>query len=282
MLFEIEHITTYKYSKSVFFEPLTVRLRPLCNSFQKVHDFNMEIEPEPAGMSHIIDFYGNEAVTVWFNGVHSFLNIRTKSKVETNLENPYNFIITNPFASTLPIDEDMYDLEIVKPYLKNMHESTELEGIVKKIIEQENGNTFGFINSLCTYIYDNFTQISRTTGDPYHPDTTIKESKGACRDLTVLMIEGMRTVNLPARFVSGYSYGTVEGSEEDLHSWVEVYLPGAGWKGYDPNLGLAVDNTYIKIASGITHAEASPVSGNFRGTGAEAELKYEVKIEKID
>ena len=221
-------------------------------------------------------------VTVWFNGVHSYLNIKSSSKVETNLENPYNFIITNPFASTLPIDENLYDLEIVKPYLVNIYDSSELESIVNKILEQENAKTLGFINAVCSYIYDKFTQISRHKGDPYHPDITIRESKGACRDLTVLMIEAMRMVNLPARFVSGYSYGTVEDSEEDLHSWVEVYIPGAGWKGYDPNLGLAVDNTYVKIASGVTHAEASPVSGNFRGTGAEAELEYKVKIEKID
>lgn len=281
MLFEINHRTSYKYNKPVFFEPLTIRLKPVSNSFQQLNEFRIEIDPEPAGKTNILDFYGNESVVAWFNDTHTKLEISTFSNVRTSFENPYNFIITKPEAEKLPLDENSYDISIVKPYLQNVYENKELEKLVNLVLEKENHSTMGFITHFCSYIYNNFKQINRETGEPYSPDKTIKEAEGACRDLTVLMVEAMRMVNIPSRFISGYSYGTIDDTEEELHSWVEVYIPGGGWRGYDPNVGLAVDNTYIKVASGIIHYEASPVSGNFRGDEAEAEMDYSISIEKI-
>lgn len=239
------------------------------------------MDPEPAGMTFISDFYNNDSIIAWFNGIHSELQINTVSKLETLIDNPYNYIVDHD-AESLPIEQHVYNVEIVKPYLKNIFENSELRKIVDRILEKEKKSTLGFITSFCSYIYSNFKQIIRETGHPHSPDTTIKIGEGACRDLAVLMAEAMRLVNLPARFVSGYCYGTADNIKEELHSWAEVYIPGGGWRGFDPSLGLAIDGNYIKVASGISHFEASPVSGTFRGNNIRTTLDYDVKIEKIN
>lgn len=282
MLFEIRHFTTYTYSKPVFFEPVTIRLKPLCNHFQNRHHFEINIHPEPAGMTGTIDYYGNESIVAWFSGVHPVLEINTHSKVETILDNPYDFIITDRGFETVPLEEYIYNSEIARPYIKNIFENTELKKLVNYMLDKEKHSTLRFINSFCSYIYENFKQVIRESGSPHSPDTTLAKGEGACRDLAVLMIEAMRLVNLPARFVSGYSYNSDVNAREDLHAWIEVYLPGGGWRGFDPNLGLSIDNNYVKLASGISHFDAAPVSGTFRGSDVTTFLDYNVSIDSLE
>lgn len=281
MLYSIKHRTEYSYSKQVFFEPMTVKLRPSSNAHQHLIDFRIDIYPEPAGKSDIVDLYGNDSIVIWFNGLHSKLTINTLSKVKTLVKNPYNFIITSKEISTLPVNISIYNEEIIKPYITNEFQSKELKKLVASLLDSETRDTLRFSTTICSYIYDNFTQEIRETGEPYSPDETISLGRGSCRDLSVLLVEAFRIVNLPARYVSGYSYGTGENIEEELHSWTEIYIPGAGWKGFDPSLGLATDSTYIQVATGVSHRETAPVDGAYRGNDVRSELKYNVKIDQI-
>ena len=76
-------------------------------------------------------------------------------------------------------------------------------------------------------------------------------------------MEVCRTVGLAARFVSGYQEGDPDSSDRDLHAWVEIYLPGAGWRGYDPTLGLAVSDRHITVAASAIPQYAAPIQGTF-------------------
>lgn len=99
--------------------------------------------------------------------------------------------------------------------------------------------------------------------------------------LSVLFMECCRSVGLPSRFTSGYNEIDIKTKQRQLHAWAEVFIPGGGWLGYDPTLGLAVGDKHVSLASSSLPANTYPISGNFRGTGVDSELKYKIEIEQL-
>jgi transglutaminase-like putative cysteine protease len=99
----------------------------------------------------------------------------------------------------------------------------------------------------------------------------------------MLMIESCRCVGLPSRFVSGYHLVEPKPKAYDLHAWAEVYLPGAGWRGYDPSGGGLIDDRYIVLATSSKAHLTAAVSGSFSGsTPVESELKWTIQAEVLD
>lgn len=94
-------------------------------------------------------------------------------------------------------------------------------------------------------------------------------------------METCRAVGLAARFVSGYQEGDPNAAERHLHAWAEVYLPGAGWRGYDPTHGLAVADGHIALVASALPKSAAPVTGGVRGR-ARSELSYKLSIQVFD
>jgi transglutaminase-like putative cysteine protease len=125
----------------------------------------------------------------------------------------------------------------------------------------------------------NLTPIMRRESGILSPDTVLARGHGACRDLTVCAMAVCRAVGLPARFVSGYQEGDPMFEERDLHAWFEVWLPGGGWRGYDPTHGLAVADRHVALAVAPEPEGAAPVVGAFRGDGASVELSHDVRLE---
>jgi transglutaminase-like putative cysteine protease len=97
-------------------------------------------------------------------------------------------------------------------------------------------------------------------------------------------MEVCRAVGLAARFVSGYQEGDPEARERDLHAWAEVYLPGAGWRGYDPTHGLAVSDRHISLVAAAVPSYAAPVSGAVSAEGGkkvDSQLEAQILIKSI-
>jgi len=108
-----------------------------------------------------------------------------------------------------------------------------------------------------------------------------QEKHGSCRDLSWFMMNCLRFLGIPARFVSGYSFNPEIGQDHELHSWVECWLPGAGWLGVDPSLGLMTDHHYIPMACSFDPTKTLPVQGIYAGS-ATSNMSYEVVIKEID
>ena len=121
----------------------------------------------------------------------------------------------------------------------------------------------------------------RSTGQPHEPVTTFNLKKGSCRDLAWFEIQLLRHVGIASRFVSGYYYIPMEKPKFELHAWLEVYIPGAGWIGFDPSHGIVTGNNHIPIASSSDFENTMPVTGSIRGD-AGSELKTHIDIQIID
>ena len=280
MLYKINHTTKYKYDRKVFLEPHVLRLIPRNDFVQTLHEFSFHIKPKPVDNSFNIDIEGNNNLTVWFDDIHKELEIKTACKIETKRTNPFDFIVTDVSAIKLPVKYPKEYEIILKPYTVNYTKPTKkLIDFANSILKNSNGSTMFFLFNLSSYIHQNFEKIERKFGPPNPYKQTLNEKKGSCRDLAVLFIETCRVFGLAARFVSGYYLSDYKYVENSLHAWSEVYLPGGGWRGYDPSLGLAVSCYHVTLTSSYHPSLAAPVSGTYRGNDVNAELNYEIKFE---
>jgi transglutaminase-like putative cysteine protease len=108
---------------------------------------------------------------------------------------------------------------------------------------------------------------------------TWQQKEGTCRDFAILFMEVCRLIGIAVRFVSGYQQGDSNSSDRHLHAWVEVYLPGAGWRGYDPTHGLAVADGHVALAASSLPRYAAPISGVFRPGSAQSTIEYSLQIQ---
>lgn len=264
MRYQIQHTTTYSYNQPVLLKPHVIRLQPRSDAWQKLEHFKMEVDPSPEGISHFTDLDGNHLIKLWFTKPTEKLVIYLDSVVETSKPNPYDYVC-EPWALQFPLDYPLSLKSQIEPYLQFYQGVLDPEALklAQEISQQVGGQITNFLGTLNQQIYTHSRYLHREIGEPFPPGITWTSQQGSCRDLSVLFMEVCRAMGLGARFVSGYQEGDREQDRRDLHAWVEVYLPGAGWRGYDPTHGLLVSDRHIAVAASSVPSYASPVSGSF-------------------
>lgn len=283
MIYKIVHTTNYEFDKKVFLEPHTLRLMPRSDNFQTLLDFSFIFKPKEAGSSLNLDLDGNRTISVWFKDTHKKLQIKSSSKVELKKANPFDYLITDPNTIKLPLRYERDLLKPLAPYIVMQKKpSKNLIDFSRQILDKSANSTIGYLNNLCSYIHSNFEKIDREKGEPLPSRDTLKKSRGSCRDFAILFMESCRIFGLAARFVSGYLIQDNSGENNELHAWAEVYLPGGGWRGYDPSTGLAVSNSHVVLASGYSSTLAAPVSGFFRGDVPGSRLTFKISIKSVE
>lgn len=286
MLYQISHTTTYHYSQPVNLFPHVVRLRPRSDNHQTLQSFSMLVTPSPINQAQVVDLDGNSLVKLWFKPEPTeSLTVQVLSQVETHETNPFNYLL-EPWALKLPIDYPASLLTQLQPYLmgQNPGYSYAVDPIAvqlaQEITQQVDGNIGSFLTELNQAIYSSCKYIVRETGDPMPAGVTWSQKLGSCRDFTVLFIEVCRAIGLAARFVSGYQEGDLDSTDRHLHAWAEVYMPGAGWRGFDPTHGLAVSDRHIALVASAFPRYAAPISGSFSQTGgAQSKMSYQLVIQ---
>jgi transglutaminase-like putative cysteine protease len=290
-VFQIEHSIEYIYSQPVIFAPHQLRLRPRSNVHQSVLSFDLSISPTPQQVAESVDLDGNNSILVWFDSkLTTNLQITTRSTVSTSLVNPFNYL-TEPWAANLPIDYPGSLAQQLQPYLTGYlgHSIDPVAAeLAAEIWQTVDGKTIPFLSELNQQIYHNCQYSIRDTGASLPPGIVWKHRSGSCRDFVVLLLEVCRAVGLAGRFVSGYEAGAEPDdlaestrSERHLHAWAEIYLPGAGWRGYDPTHGLLVADNHIALCSSPFPAQTTPVEGKLRTVGTiTTDMNYRLMIEK--
>jgi transglutaminase-like putative cysteine protease len=233
-------------------------------------------------MASGIDAEGNPFDQVWFEGLWDHVEIRTASEVETLRTDPFDFLLTEENRQ-LPLKLDDLTRSVLDPCLLHtsgsMAEGKDLlERLTDRILGESGLNTMAFLTQLNDTLFHSLRRVVRKEPGIFDAATTLDQGWGACRDLAVLFMEGCRRVGIPARFVSGYQGIPSETEEQELHAWAEVFLPGAGWRGYDPTEGLAVQERHVALVASAHPSLTAPVCGAFRGTSVDSELETFVSI----
>lgn len=264
MRYLIKHKSIYQYNQPVLLNPHLIRLRPRSDAWQKLLRFELNIEPKPEGISHISDLDGNYLIQLWFTKPTEQLIIDVESEVETYKANPFDYLI-DPWAIQLPLDYPSSFKSQITPYLEFAQGFVDPVALklAQEISSQVNGDLAAFLSTLNQHIYHHCRYLHRETGEPLPPGITWTSQQGSCRDFALLFMEVCRTMKIPSRFVSGYQEGDRKQDRRDLHAWAEVYLPGAGWRGYDPTHGLLVSDRHIALAASSIYSYAAPITGGF-------------------
>ena len=277
MHFTIHHRTRYRYSQPVLLSPHHLRFYPRDDGAQRVVDYQLKVSPAPEGSNEHIDLEGNRVTQVWFGSKTDLLNIDLSLQVETLRSNPFDFILDES-AVSLPIDHTN-DSICATAYLERIEMHDAVTAFAAELSLAVDRDTLRFLDHLNRQLFADFKHIHRETGTPQSPAVTLQTRQGACRDLAVLFVDCCRAEGLVARFASGYQRGNLQSERRHLHAWPEVYLPGAGWRGYDPTHGEAIADTHITIAAAAHPRETMSVSGTFTGLGATSSLDYDLRIE---
>ncbi len=267
----ISHKTVYKYDKRVNLSPHIFRLRPAPHSRTPIESYSLKITPEDHFFNWQQDPFGNYLARVVFPEKTDELSIDVEITADLKTINPFDFFVEEsaeefPFTYTESIKKEL------TPYLEINDHSDLLKDFIKTI-DYTPRKTIYFLIDLNRKIYELLKYNIRLQPGVQTPEETLKTKTGSCRDYAWLFIQALRYLGFGARFVSGYivqlksdepSLDGPSGPAEDftdLHAWVEVYLPGAGWIGLDATSGLLASEGHIPLACTPHYESAATVTG---------------------
>ena len=288
MRYRITHTTHYRYSNSVQLRPHILRLCPRSDGAQWLQKFEVSLSPDPIQQRYFLDENGTTCLHIAFDSPLDSWQVQTVSEVKTTRNNPFDYLM-EPWAVQLPVDYPSSLALQLRPYWELPPGGGLDDAIAPEVIDfahalmaEVDGNTGYFLTQLAQLIPQKCTYQQRLTGMPQPAAVTLNKQSGTCRDFTVLFMAVCRAVGLAARFVSGYQEGDLEQNAHDLHAWAEVYVPGGGWRGFDPTLGLAVSDRHVAIAAAVNPKQAAPVSGALQpGQQVETSLESDICLEAI-
>lgn len=273
--FEIEHITRYIYEGPVRDSANQIILFPIKDAYQDVLKQELAITGNPV-VDTYIDYYGNEVGSFTYSEPHWYLNINSKIWVTTkHRELPVNDIF--PAHQW----EDLRRLQFMVPYIDFLKQEY-FEGLneLRVIVEherQKDDTPYQVALGFCQYVYENFTYIKGVTTVETKLDEIWKLKAGVCQDFAHILMEMLRMVQIPARYVSGYICTSRDGmrGEGATHAWAEAYIPDYGWLGIDPTNNCIANESHVRLAVGRNFLDCSPFKGVYKGASGH---KLEVAV----
>ena len=263
----IQHETTYHYSQPVQLGPHKLMIRPRSGHDIRIEHSSLVISPNATVKWHR-DIYGNSVASVTFSEMASRLSIVSDVLLQHYEVEPLDFLVDEK-AVMFPFHFDPMERVDLIPYQTLCFPSDSL--VLREWVQQfwrpgQVIETYVLLDNINKAIVRNFTYHMREEPGVQRPADTLARGAGSCRDFATLFIDACRYLGLAARFVSGYLNcpSSVQG-HGSTHAWAEVYLPGAGWKGFDNTSGIVVGNDHIAAAVSRHPADAPPISGSFIG-----------------
>lgn len=243
MRLTIEHQTQYVYSEPVTYTIQQLRLSPLNGLGQHVKHWEIRVDGQ---IDRFIDTYGNLTHTLVIDQPHESLLISVAGEVETGVGG----LIPR---QSLPLPFFLRDTQLT---LANK----EMQAFAKQFDQHSLAPMMHALRERMQYI-KGATEVDTTAAQAF------ELGQGVCQDHAHAFIGCCRSIDVPARYVSGYLF-TEDGSLMQTHAWVEVWQKDV-WVGMDVSNGTMVDEAHVRLATGLDYRSASPVSGMRNGGGVE-------------
>jgi transglutaminase-like putative cysteine protease len=271
MILEVQHETRFTYPEPVAEAVTEVRMEPVSDADQSCRSFNLAVTPG-SEVSRFQDGFGNRVHHFNVLCSHAEVRILAAGVVETHPRAPD----AASSQATYPLNFDGFDLAVLDfVQFRGPVRSSPRLGPVLDALRPAAGTPLGkLVHAVSSYIHEHFEYAPSWTLASSPVDDVLEQGKGVCQDFTHLMIAVLRSLDVPARYVSGYIHRADR--ESQSHAWCEVWLPDLGWVGIDPTNDCAVGEHFIKVAVGRDFTDVPPNKGVYRG---KAEETIHVRVE---
>ncbi len=276
MIYNIYHKTEFHYQSSVTFSHNIARLKPKETESQKLLDFSMEISPPVYESYDFIDMFGNSNTHMLIREPHQSLSVVGKSKVQIFpelIDNHIEFIKSNSITYKKALKRlekfQVSDLEAKQFLFESELIPNSSEAIAEYALESfhPNRDLFEATNEFMQRIFNDFEFMSGFSDITTPVEEIFEAKKGVCQDFAQFAISALRTIGLPAKYMSGYIETLPPEGEVKLfgvdasHAWFSVYIPNAGWIDFDPTNNLIPREQHILLGSGRDYNDISPLKG---------------------
>ena len=277
--YKIIHRTYYNYSANVTLGSHRLLLRPKEGHELRIESFNLKCVPEAKILWHR-DVEDNSVALANFKHPTQQLIIESEVILQQYNESPLNFIVAE-YAINYPFEYQSDDRLLLSPYmlLPDLETRTLLNNWIFHIWKSgEAIETYSLLQRIAEHIYKTMAYTVREEPGVQSVQETLLLHSGSCRDFALLFMETVKCLGLASRFVSGYLYAPLMSEQiGSTHAWAEVYIPGGGWKGFDPTIGAIAGKDHIPVAVARLAESVPPISGSFSGV-AESTLDVGVWV----
>ncbi|MBD9625559.1 transglutaminase family protein [Ensifer sp. ENS06] len=264
MHLKISHTTEYHYDEPVQYALQRLRLTPLTQVGQTVLGWETLVDGAAIEVNYD-DHFGNRVHLVSIDGDRETIHITASGEVHTEDRAG----VFGPHQSYVPLWLFARETPLTKA-----------GKLIRELAKSAEGDTaLARMHALMETIHEAVTYKPGETHAETAAEDALESGQGVCQDHAHILIAAARSLDLPARYISGYLM--MEGHPEQTasHAWAEVHLNGLGWVGFDAANKICPDDRYVRIASGLCYRDAAPISGLIHGEAKET-LKVSVTVEQ--
>ena len=249
---------------------------------------------EPVTVSHHaarVDFFGNQVCGFSIQEIHQRMEVTARSRVTVSATTPPAPALSPDWEGVAKLFSDPVSPEVVAPYQfifdsPLLGVSPELADYARERFEAQMPLLVA-VADLNRRIFSDFKFDPTATTVATPLEEVLEKRRGVCQDFAHLAIASLRSLGLPARYVSGYlrtrppvGKARLVGADAS-HAWFAVFCPDVGWVGFDPTNNLLPTEEHITVAFGRDYSDVSPVSGVITGGGAH-EVIVSVDVEPLE
>lgn len=295
MIFSITHSTEYTYQDFVSYCHNLLTLKPREHAGQELLEYSLEISPEPTEISDRQDFFGNNLTQFSIQNQHKKLEVIARSKIKRDFSKEFASYQSaacksidvktaqEEFRTLDPERMDINQFVLESPLIRKY--SDEIKEYALKSFQPDR-SLFEAGYELMERIFTDFEYLPGFTNVATPLNDVIQHKKGVCQDFAQVAIACIRSVGLPAKYISGYIETLPPEGQEKLigsdasHAWFAMYIPTFGWVEFDPTNNKIPNEQHIVVAWGRDYNDVPPLKGVVFSNG-ESMMKVGVDIRQM-
>lgn len=266
MRLAISHVTTYRFAQPATYGLQQVRLTPKSRSGQEVMGWKIEVDGGRVEAAYE-DYHANTVTLLGFEQGAEEITVRSEGVVDT--EDTTGVVGRHKGFAPLWLFKRSTDLTRAGPNVRRL----------TKGLKDEHDEDLPLLHALSARIHEAVAYVTGATDAATSADAAIERGQGVCQDHAHIFVAAARSLDYPARYVSGYLMMDDRVEQDATHAWAEAHVDGLGWVGFDVSNEISPDARYVRVATGLDYREAAPVSGVRFGQGEER-MRVEIQVQQ--